>query len=146
MYLELEGIPGDVDVAGREGTIEVGDIDWRVFLPTDRDDGTLTGTRKHSGLTFVKNPDRSSPILFGKVCTGETVSKATFTFFEITDQGEERASFKLILEGVKVAAFTSYNPGVPTASHAESVTLRYSKITMVYLDGNLQHSDEWSSR
>lgn len=146
VYLTLEGVPGGMEIPGREGTIEVGDIDWRVFLPVDAADGSITGTRKHSALTFVKNPDRSSPVLFGKVCTGESIPKATFTFYEITSQGEERPFYQLILLNVKVTALNSYNPGSLASSHAESVSLRYEKISAVYLDGNLIQTDDWNSR
>ena len=32
-YMEIDGIPGSVNVAGREGTVEVLEFNHRVYLP-----------------------------------------------------------------------------------------------------------------
>ena len=40
-------IKGSVDVAGREGSVEVIEFRHEVRITTDPDTGRLTGTRKH---------------------------------------------------------------------------------------------------
>jgi len=40
-------ISGSVNVAGREGSVEVLAFDHELRIPTDADSGELTGTRKH---------------------------------------------------------------------------------------------------
>jgi type VI secretion system secreted protein Hcp len=142
-YIEVDGIPGGVNVAGREGTIEAYEIDHRIYLPTDRDDGSITGTRKHDAFSFVKRRDRSSPLLLQRVATGESISKVSIKFYEITDQGEEVPSYQIELTKVKVVSVTKFNT---PRGYAERVTLRYEKISETFLDGNLQFNDEWNSR
>ncbi len=63
-YMKIDGIPGSVNVSGREGFVEVLEFNHRVYVPTDRDDGSLTGTRKHDSLVLHKaltNRPRSLP-------------------------------------------------------------------------------------
>lgn len=150
-YMEIDGIPGSVSVSGREGCIEVLEFSHSVYLPTDRDDGSITGTRKHNALTIHKAFDKASSLLYQKVCTGETIDKIVIYWYEITEEGEETPYFEHILEQCKIAGVKSYMHNVKDRSkdqfvHQEEVTIRYEKITWNYLDGNLQHSDEWNIR
>jgi type VI secretion system secreted protein Hcp len=150
-YMMIDGIPGSVSVAGREDTIEVLEFDHKVYLPTDRDDGSITGTRKHGALLIHKAFDKSSSLLYQKVCTGETIPKITISWYEITDLGEEKAYFEYTLESVKIASVRSYMHNVKDKAkeqfvHQEELEVRYEQITWNYLDGNLQHTDMWNAR
>lgn len=150
-YMEIDGIPGSVNVAGREGTVEVLEFNHRVYLPTDRDDGSITGTRKHDAMVIHKAFDKASALLFQRVCTGESIPKITIKWYEITDQGEEKPYYQHELAKCKIASVRSYMHNVKDRSkeqyvHQEEVTIRYEKISWTFLDGNLLHADEWNSR
>jgi type VI secretion system secreted protein Hcp len=150
-YMKIKGIPGSVNVAGREECIEVLEFDHQVYLPTDRDDGTITGTRKHDALVIHKAFDKASSLLYQKVCRGETLDEILISWYKITNRGEEVAYFEHKLEHCKIAGMRSYMHNVKDRHkdqfvHQEAVTIRYEKITWNYLDGNLQHTDEWNSR
>ena len=150
-YMKIDGIPGSTSVAGREGCIEVLEFEHQVYLPTDRDDGTITGTRKHEAMTVHKAFDKSSSLLFKKVCTGETIPNILIRWYQITARGEEVCYYEHTLEKCKIASVKSYMHNVKDRSkdqyvHQEAVVIRYEKITWNYLDGNLQHTDEWNSR
>lgn len=150
-YMEIDGIPGSVNVAGREGTVEVLEFNHRVYLPTDRDDGTITGTRKHDALIIHKAFDKSSALLYQRVCTGTSIPKITIKWYEITDQGEEKPYYQHVLTKCKIASVRSYMHNVKDRAkeqyvHQEEVTIRYEKISWTFLDGNLMHQDEWNSR
>jgi len=150
-YMEIEGIPGSVNVSGREGWIEVFQFDHRVYLPTDRDDGSITGTRKHDALTIHKGFDKSSSLLYQRVCTGESIPGITIRWYQITPKGEETPYYEHLLEQCKIASMRSYMHNVKDRSkdqyvHQEEVTIRYEKITWNFLDGNLMHIDEWNAR
>jgi len=150
-YMEIDGIPGSVNVAGREGTVEVLEFNHRVYLPTDRDDGSITGTRKHDAMIIHKAFDKSSALLFQRVCTGESIPKITLKWYEITDQGEEKPYYQHELTKCKIASVRSYMHNVKDRTkeqyvHQEEVTIRYEKISWTFLDGNLLHADEWNSR
>lgn len=144
IYARIEGIPGGMNVAGLEETIEVHQLTHKIYLPTDRDDGSITGTRKHSSVVIRKVMDKSSPLLFQKVCTGETIPKVEFTYYEITDVGEEKPFQRITLTKVKIADYHLVNTNI--LGWSEEVALRYEKITFAHLKGNIQHTDEWNSR
>ena len=150
-YMQIEGLPGSVNVAGREGTVEILEFNHRVYLPTDRDDGSITGTRKHDAMVIHKAFDKSSALLYQRVTTGESIAKVVIKWYEITDQGEEKPYFQHELTKVKIASVRSYMHNVKDRTkeqyvHQEEVTLRYEKISWTFLDGNLIHVDEWNSR
>jgi type VI secretion system secreted protein Hcp len=141
-------IKGSVDVAGREGSIEVLAFQHEVRIPTDPDTGRLTGTRKHESLTFTKAFDSASPYLYKAVCEGQTYKEVMIKWYRIDDTGSEQPYFQHQLEGVKVCSVKPlmHNVKVPEYErlvHMEEVSLRYQKITWTYLDGNLEASDSW---
>ncbi len=141
-------IKGSVDVAGREGSIEVLEFHHEVRIPTDPDTGKLTGTRKHEAMTFVKAYDAASPNLYKAVCEGQTFSEVELKWFRIDETGSEKEYFNHKLEGVKVCSVKPLMHNVKHKDyerfvHMEEVSFRYQKITWTYLEGNLQASDAW---
>ena len=150
-YMEIDGIPGSVNIAGREGTVEILEFNHRVYLPTDRDTGSITGTRKHDALVVHKAFDKSSALLYQRVASGEVIPKITIRWYQITDQGEEKPYFQHELSGVQIASVRPYMHNVkdPTKEqyvHQEEVAIRYAKVTWTFFDGNLLSSDEWNTR
>lgn len=150
-YMQIDDIPGSVNVAGREGCVEILEFEHQVYLPTDRDDGSITGTRKHEALVIHKSFDKASSLLYKKVCTGESIPTIVIRWYKITSRGEETCYFEHKLENCKIASVKSYMHNVKDRTkdqyvHQESVVIRYEKVTWNYLDGNLQHTDEWNSR
>lgn len=141
-------IKGSVDVAGREGSIEVIEFKHEVRIPTDPDTGKLTGTRKHESLTIVKAFDASSPYLYKAVCEGQTFKNVELKWFQIDETGSEVEYFNHMLEGVKICSvkpimYNVKDPSKERLVHLEEVSMRYKKIVWTYLDGNLQASDSW---
>jgi len=153
-YLWLEDeqgntIHGSVNVVDREGSIEVLELHHSIYIPTDKDTGELTGTRKHGAITLTKAFDAASPYLFKACCNGQRLTKATLRWYKINDAGQEIEYYQHQLEGVKV---NSYSPRLANAKdtalekipHVERVSLRYEKITHTFLDGNISYSDAWN--
>jgi type VI secretion system secreted protein Hcp len=141
-------VKGSVEVAGREGSVEVIEFHHEVRTPTDRDTGKLTGTRKHESLSVVKAFDASSPYLYKAVCEGQTFKEVEIKWFRIDETGAETEYFNHKLENVKICSVkpVMYNVKDPSKEryvHLEEVSMRYETITWTYLDGNLQASDSW---
>ena len=141
-------VKGSVEVAGREGSVEVIAFDHQVRIPTDADTGRLTGTRKHEAITLVKAYDASSPYLYKAVCEGQTFTEVEIKWFRIDDTGTETEYFNHKLEGVKVGSvkpimYNVKDPSKERYEHLEEVQMRYQKIIWTYVDGNLQASDAW---
>jgi len=150
-YMTIEGIEGGVQIAGREGTIEVIGFDHELRIPTDSMQGQITATRKHEPLVITKGFDMSSPYLYEACANGTTLPNIEILWYEINTSGEEVAYFSHILENVKI---TNVTPKMHNCKdidferfpHLESVAFKYDTIHWTYLDGNLKVTDSWTTQ
>lgn len=154
LWLKDDGgaaIRGGVDVRGREGSIEVTEIQHNVVLPADRQTGKITGTRIHTSYYFDKEIDDSIPYLYKALTTGQRLKNAELKFYSINDSGQEVEYFNTLLEGVRVTSIMPVMldikvPIFEKKGHMECVELVYERITWRYVDGNIIHSDSWNER
>jgi len=141
-------VKGSVEVADRQGSVEILAFDHEVRIPTDDDTGALAGTRKHGAIKLVKAFDASSPYLYKAVCQGQTFNEIEIKWYRIDDTGTETEYFNHKLESCKIVSVKPIMHNVKDPSkeryvHLEEIWLRYKKITWTYLDGNLTASDSW---
>ncbi|MCT4706179.1 Hcp family type VI secretion system effector [Enterobacteriaceae bacterium H16N7] len=154
LWLKDDGgvdIRGSVDVAGREGSIEILGLNHGVTLPTDSATGKPTATREHSPYSFDKEIDSSSPYLYKAVTSGQKLRSAEIKFYRINDAGQETEYFSTLMEGVTVVSVGPIMYDVKSEygekrNHLELVELVYEKIIWRYVDGNIIHSDSWKER
>ena len=154
LWLKDDGgadIRGSVDVAGREGSIEILGLNHSVTLPTDNATGKPTATREHSPYSLDKEIDASSPYLYKAVTSGQKLHSAEVKFYRINDAGQETEYFSAVMEGVTVVSVGPIMYDVKSQygekrNHLEVVELIYEKITWRYVDGNIVHSDSWNER
>lgn len=152
LYEEKEKLlKGSVNVAGREGSIELTGMQHDLFISTDKVTGLATGARQHEAYTFEKLVDSASPLLYKALTTGKTLSKAVFKFYRINYNGQEENYFVTTLENVKVChvvpvMFNIRDPDFEMQGHIEHVGLRYEKIDWHYTDGNIRQADSWKKR
>jgi type VI secretion system secreted protein Hcp len=147
-YMKIEGVPGSVKVSGREGTIEVLGFDHEVRMPTDKKDGSASGTRVHGEFKILKNYDASTPELFKRLCNGAEIPKITLNWYQINMAGDEAVYFTNTLKNARIIRIRSWMPNVDDEAterykHMEDVSFQYEKITWKYLDGNIEFSDSW---
>lgn len=148
-YFEIGEIPGSSKVSGREGWIEVLGSNHHLYMPTDRKDGSATGTRVHKDFIVIKNFDKASPKLMQFLCNGKVIASATLHWYMIDDQGQEKEYFTHKLQNARIASIRSYMPDVDNPAneqykHMEEVALRYEKITWTFKDGNIEFTDSWN--
>lgn len=147
-YMNIPDIPGSCRVQGRENHIEVLGFNHEVYMPTDRKDGSATGTRVHKELVLVKNFDKSSPLLQQYLCNGKVIPMATLRWFQINEMGIEEEYFNHELTQARVVSIRPYMPDVDNPSneqykHMEEVAFRYEKIKWLFLEGNVEYTDSW---
>lgn len=147
-YMQIPDIPGSSKVQGREDQIEILGFKHDVYMPTDRKDGTATGTRVHKDLVVVKNFDKSSPKLFQYLCNGKVIKEATIHWYRVNDDGQEEEYFTHKLEKARITSIRPYMPDVDNPAnehykHMEEISLRYEKITWTFKDGNIEFMDSW---
>ncbi|WP_166360872.1 Hcp family type VI secretion system effector [Pseudomonas akapageensis] len=154
LWLKDDGgldIKGSVDVTDREGSIEILGFGHGLYLPTDNMTGKITGPRIHAPLTFEKEFDCSSPLLYKAVAKGQTLTSAEIKWYNINHTGQEQEYFNMLLENVNVISVYPMmhdckNPTMEKHNHLEAVALRYEKITWKHCDGNIIFSDSWNER
>lgn len=144
-------IQGGSNVISREGAIELLSFNHGLHIPYDGNTGRLTGTRVHDQLSVTKEFDKATPYLYRAVATSEILQKAIIKWYRVNDSGMEEEFMHFIMENVKVTAITPVMHNFKNTSGlnnnpTESIGLAYSKITWLYLDGNIQFTDEWNQR
>ncbi len=147
-YMDIPDIPGSCRVEGRESNIEVLGFNHEVYMPTDRKDGSATGTRVHNNMVVVKNFDKSSPLLYQHLCNGKIIPSATLRWFQINEQGIEEEYYQHRLENARITSIRPYMPDVDNPAneqykHMEEISFRYEKMTWAFLDGNVEFTDSW---
>lgn len=142
-------ISGSVTIADREGSVEVLAFEHELRIPTDRDTGMLTGTRKHEPFEVTKAYDASSPYLYKACSNGQTLREIRVSWYTIDDTGMEKEYFRHVLEDVKITSVRPQMHNVKEVDkerypHLEHLKCRYGRITWTYVDGNIEFTDSWT--
>lgn len=145
------GIKGSVEVAGREGSVEVLGFGHGLHLPTDNITGDVTGTRIHAPLTFEKEFDLSSQYLYKAEAKGQALNSVEIKWYSINHMGQEQEYFNMFLENVKVISICPVmhgckSPAMEKHNHLEIVGRLIEKITWKHCGGNIISSDSWGER
>lgn len=147
--LEIGEIPGSCEVQGRESHMEVLGFRHEVYMPTDRKDGSATGTRVHKDFVVIKNYDKGTPKLYEHLCNGKIIGSAKLHWYMIDETGTEKEYFTHELTNARVTSIRPYMPDVDNPSneqykHMEEVSFRYEKVKWLYKDGNVEYTDSWT--
>lgn len=144
-------IKGDCAVEGREGSMEIFQFGYGVEMPVDKFNGCTNGTRQHDTVMITKSFDSTSPLLFQAACDGRTLKHLTTRWYRINENGKEEEYFFHQLDDVKVVSYhqqlahtkeDDHNNRV----HEDIVQFRFGRITMKFVDGNIEASDSWLKR
>ena len=124
------------------------EFDHDVYIPTDANNGRLTGVRVHRPVKLVKSYDAASPYLYRACCTGQTLKEVAIKWFQIDETGAEKEYFTHVLENVKVSEVRALMPNTKDPDkeryvHLEEVSLVYGKIKWTYAEGGLEFEDDW---
>lgn len=146
--LKIPDIPGGSKIQGREDEIEVYGFRHEVYMPTDRKDGSATGTRVHQDFVMVKNFDKASPKLYEYLCNGKVIPSATLRWFMIDENGSEVEYFSHELTNARITAIRPHMPDVDNPAneqykHMEEVSMRYEKVKWLFKDGHIEYEDSW---
>jgi type VI secretion system secreted protein Hcp len=111
-YLKIEGIKGESTATQHKDEIDVMSFSWGIAQSGTVGGGGGGGTGKASAedFSFVLKIDKSSPLLYKFLATGEHIKEATLT---LVRAGKERADYlKYKFEDVIISSFA---PATDTA-------------------------------
>jgi type VI secretion system secreted protein Hcp len=142
---------GPVQIAKRQYSVEILAFQHHIYIPTDRDTGSLTSTRKHAALEVTKAFGPLSPELYKACCDGKTLQRVRIDWYQIDNDGKERQYFSHDLHQVKVVSVQPQMRHIKDKQndhhiHEERIAFRYEKICWIFHEGNRQASDTWNER
>jgi type VI secretion system secreted protein Hcp len=152
-HLTLEGvnqgkIVGSCDQEGREGTILVQALDHEVSIPRDAQTGLATGKRVHHPLAVLKALDRSTPLLYQALTSGEHMKSVEIKWYRIDTSGAEEHYFTTRLEDAIIVSIrpiikNCLEPASQDLPHLEEVAFTYRKAIWRWEPDGIESEDDW---
>ena len=139
-------IEGDCKMAGREGTIEVVELDHSIHIPTNEQDGAPVGKRIHHPMAITTVMGKASPLLAMALCTGEPCT-VTLKWYRQSGAAEEHY-YTTTLEDAVLVEHRTFIPNVfdrdtKEYQHMEKACFSYRKIIWTHETEGKQSEDDW---
>jgi len=139
---------GNIYQEGHEDQILVQGFAHDVTIPRDPQSGQPTGQRIHKPLMISKVFDKSSPLIFSALTSGETLTKCRLEWYRTSSSGTQEHYFTIELEDAIVVDVQSRMPNCQDPEHAhfthlEDVFFSYRKITWTHEVAGTSASDDW---
>ena len=147
-YAYFDGIEGECEVQGREGSVEIIQMDHLVAIPVDIRDASATSARQHGGMKLVANIDKATPQLMQCVCTSKEIPTVKLEFYRLDKDGNQVLYYTITMNNVRVIGARTWFPNTNDPANGPfkdmmDYELRYDKIEWNYEKGNLSFADEW---
>lgn len=118
---------------GHEDEIYVQAFKHIIEKPVDSQTGQPTGPRVHQPMTITKEFDKSSPLLYNALVTGETLKTCELKWYRTSREGKQEHYFTIKLTDAIVTNITAYMPNClddknNKLTHLEDVSFSYRKI------------------
>ena len=133
---------------GHENKILVQSFAHQVIVPRDPQSGQPTGQRIHKPLMITKVFDKSSPLIFQALVSGETLNKCHLAFYRTSGTGGQEHYFSIELEDALIVDVQSRMPNCQDPANAhftqhEDVYFTYRKIIWTHEVSGTSGSDDW---
>ncbi|MGF1607527.1 MAG: Hcp family type VI secretion system effector [Rhodothalassiaceae bacterium] len=141
---------GTLSQSSHEDEITVIALDGHVFVPTDPQSGQPSGQRVHEALKITKMFDKSSPMLYQALATGEQISKVEIMAYRTSSSGEQEHYFTITLQNATITDIKTWMPNTKDANfkeftHHEDVSFSYKKIDWTHEVAGTAGSDDWDA-
>jgi type VI secretion system secreted protein Hcp len=126
-----------------------------ITRPVDPRSGQPAGPRAHKPITITKYVDKSSPLLYSALVTGEGLKECVLKFYRDTNKKPNQHYFTITLTNARIVDITASRPTLlnliefrdkawdaPPISYLEDVSLSYSKIEWHHEVANTQALDD----
>ena len=139
---------GNVYQEGHEDEILVEAFSHNVTVPTDPQSGQPTGQRVHKPLTITKVFDKSSPMLYQALTTGEKLTNCKLKWFRTSPAGVQEHYFTMELEDAIITDIQArmpncQDPAKAHFTHLEEVSFSYRKIIWTHEVAGTSSMDDW---
>jgi type VI secretion system secreted protein Hcp len=119
-----------------------------IIIPRDPQSGMPSGQRVHQPLKITKIFDKSSPLLYNALCSGERLKKVTIKWYRTSMQGTQEHYFTHELTDAMIINIQGHSPNAQDPdmahfTHMEDVEMSYRKITWTHEVAGTSGSDDW---
>ncbi len=141
-------IEGSCEWDEREGSILVQAFDHVVEIPTDSR-GIASGRRVHRPIVLTKEIDKSTPMLYQALCTGELLTELELNWYRIDGSGEEELYYTMKMFNGMITKIHPYVENILLKDnaqllHMEKVHIAYEKIIWTWEPDGIEYEDAWS--
>ena len=139
---------GNIWQADHQDEVLVQAFKHNVTIPKDPQSGQPTGQRAHKPVTVTKIFDKSSPLLYAALCTGEVLSKVEIKWYRTSTAGTQEHYYTITLEDAVCVDIEGYmpncqDPANAAFTHLEDVSFSYRKIDWTHEVASTSGSDDW---
>lgn len=145
-----EASVGNIFVEGHEDEFIVQGFSHEIIIPRDPQSGQPTGQRVHQPLSITKVFDKSSPLIYEALTSGERLTKCEISWYRTSTSGTQEKYFSMTLEDAVIVAVKAHMPNCQDPSqahftHLEDVSFTYRKISWTHEAAGTSGSDDWRS-
>jgi len=119
-----------------------------LLVPTDSQSGQPSGPRRHENMVVTKIFDKSSPLLYTALVTGERMTTCEIEWYRTDMEGKQEHYFTHTLEDAVVVKIESFmpnaqDPSMENFTHLERIHFTYRKIIWKHEVASTEGSDDW---
>jgi type VI secretion system secreted protein Hcp len=132
-----------------ENELTVYEVKTKITNARDPKSGQTTGTRIHHPVTFLCGIDRTSPMLWQALATGETLQvSCKFYRPDTSGMGEPEEYFQMEWENCKLCEGEAVSPSTIDPNNDgkadfEQWSFTYEKVRWKHLKDNTEGEDSW---
>lgn len=142
-----ENQDGPIDGPLADGSFQVFQIEFEVYLPYDMELNKPEGSRRLNPctITFEKGPQ--SPLFMKTLCEGQTCPKIEISWYTIDQAGTEKVYFVTTFENAKIVRMKEWMPltkvsDTENVGHLDSVSIVAEKYTWSHTDKGVEYTEE----
>lgn len=131
-----------------EDEIMIEAMEHEIYLPRDRQSGQPSGQAVHNPLKVTKIFDKSSPLLYNALVSGESLT-VEITWYRTSAEGMQEEYFTHTLEDARVVNINAImpnclDPAMESFTHMEEVSFSYKGINWEHTAG-VEGSTTWGA-
>ncbi len=139
---------GNIWQEGHEDEVMVQAFKHNVMIPRDPQSGQPSGQRTHRPVTVTKIFDKSSPLLYNALCSGELLTNVEIKWYRTSASGTQEHYFTIKLVDAVIVDIQGYmpncqDPANASFTHLEDVSFSYRSITWNHEVAGTSGSDDW---
>ena len=139
---------GNIYVQGHEDEMLVQAFEHLVSVPTDPQSGQPAGQRVHRPFRFTVALNKTVPLLYNALASGEMLPTVTLKWFRTSVEGRQEHFFSTRLTDATVVDIDCQMPHCQDANKSEftqliQVALAYRKIEWEHTVAGTSGADDW---